>query len=108
MNILWRRAVSPPGAPLSCVGGNDSDGQYGAIDGDLEHLEPRLGGEVRHIDAREGIIGDQAHDTSGRRGLYRAAQSQGRDWTPVAARVHHDLVRLQVLHLRHGIRLALA
>jgi hypothetical protein len=108
LKILWRRVVPPLGAPLSCVWRSDAHDQDRPIDPELQHLEARLRCEMGDIDAGEGVIRKQTYDRPGRRGLYRAPQSQGRDRTAVAAGVHHDLVRLAAFHLRHGFRPALA
>ena len=44
-------------------------------------------GEVRHVDPRHGVVGDQAHLIARREGRERLLQLEGRHRTAVATRV---------------------
>ena len=59
-----------------------------------------LSGEVRHVDARHRIIGEQNHRLSRRAALQRPSQPQGRRRAAMAAGVHD--AKLQDLSIGHG------
>jgi hypothetical protein len=55
---------------------------------------------MRRIDARQGIVGDEAQDRACWRSLGGTAQQQGRDRASVAASVDDDFA--QLIHFALG------
>lgn len=65
----------------------------------IQHLRANLSGEVRHVDARHGIVSEQP-DTAARRRLFQGlAQPERRHRTSVPARIDKDFATVH----SHGI-----
>lgn len=59
--------------------------------GDVEHGRAGLAGEMRDVDPRKRIIGQQTHLVSTRHGFKGPTQSQGRHGATMAACVYEQL-----------------
>lgn len=90
MSIPPGGASCPPhGAPHSFwTGLSDQEGEDAVGFGDAFNIAFSLAEKVRHIDAGEGIGGQQFQHSAGRGGAQGAAELEGRGRTSVATRIN--------------------
>lgn len=70
----------------------DQEVQGGTVCGGLKDYEAQTVGQMGHVDAGEGIIGQEPQPLTRRCLLNRLAQPQGWDGATMAARIDQDLI----------------